>query len=151
MRRLRRAVALGILSLGLAGCAISAVDMAPDRHDQPWNPATTASGEIVPGERLPLTVPARLRASLQRRGCRGAASAAGRRPAQDLYASRTDRYRANEQSVDADRVERCAQGRVGGRPRAEHLSSEDHGGRRRRLSDRRRRQCGDRNGWPGRG
>jgi outer membrane protein len=42
-----------ILSLCLAGCAISAVEMAPDRADQPWNPATTASGEIVPGEKAP--------------------------------------------------------------------------------------------------
>jgi outer membrane protein TolC len=53
MRRLEQAVALGILSLCLAGCAISAVEMAPDRADQPWNPATTASGEIVPGEKAP--------------------------------------------------------------------------------------------------
>jgi hypothetical protein len=53
MRRLERAVAVAVSSLYLAGCAISAVDMAPDRPDQPWNPATTATGEIVPGQKAP--------------------------------------------------------------------------------------------------
>src|SRR6476660_1089424 len=53
MRRLRRAIALAVSSLYLAGCAISAVDMAPDCADQPWNPATTPSGEIIPGEKAP--------------------------------------------------------------------------------------------------
>ncbi len=38
-----------ILSAVLAGCATSAIDMAPDRPDRPWVPATTAGGEIVPG------------------------------------------------------------------------------------------------------
>jgi outer membrane protein len=49
MRQLKRAAALAVASIGLAGCAISALDMAPERADQPWNPATTATGEIVPG------------------------------------------------------------------------------------------------------
>jgi outer membrane protein TolC len=53
MRRLKRAVALAISSFCLAGCAISAVDMAPDRPDQPWNPATTSTGEIIPGAKAP--------------------------------------------------------------------------------------------------
>src|SRR5260370_42294841 len=49
MRRLKRAVALAVSSFCLAGCAIFAVDMAPDRPDQPWHPATTVTGEIIPG------------------------------------------------------------------------------------------------------
>jgi outer membrane protein TolC len=53
MRRLKRVVALAISSFCLAGCAITAVDMAPDRPDQPWNPATTATGEIIPGAKAP--------------------------------------------------------------------------------------------------
>jgi outer membrane protein TolC len=53
MRRLKRAVAFAIFSFCLAGCAITAVEMAPDRPDQPWNPATTATGEIVPGAKAP--------------------------------------------------------------------------------------------------
>ncbi len=53
MRRLKRAVAFAIGSIWLAGCATSAVDMAPERSDQPWNPATTATGEIIPGAKAP--------------------------------------------------------------------------------------------------
>ncbi len=53
MGRLKRAVALAISSIWLAGCAISALDMAPEHPDQPWNPATTATGEIIPGAKAP--------------------------------------------------------------------------------------------------
>jgi outer membrane protein len=51
---MRRSVALTafvLLTLSLAGCATSAVDMAPDRPDQPWTPATSPDGEIVAGQR----------------------------------------------------------------------------------------------------
>ena len=42
--------ALGIsVSLLLAGCATSAIDMAPERPDRPWSPAVTGGGEIVAG------------------------------------------------------------------------------------------------------
>jgi outer membrane protein TolC len=34
----------------LAGCATSAIEMAPDRPDRPWTPTTTDSGEIIPGK-----------------------------------------------------------------------------------------------------
>ena len=34
----------------LAGCATSAIEMAPERPDRPWTPATTGSGEIIPGK-----------------------------------------------------------------------------------------------------
>jgi outer membrane protein len=34
----------------LAGCATSALRMAPPRDDRPWQPQTTADGEIIPGE-----------------------------------------------------------------------------------------------------
>jgi hypothetical protein len=41
--------ALAVLSAAwLAGCATSAIEMAPDRPDRPWTPATTESGEIIP-------------------------------------------------------------------------------------------------------
>ncbi len=42
-----------LLSLQLAGCATSALNMAPDRPDAPWTPATNPGGEIVAGERAP--------------------------------------------------------------------------------------------------
>lgn len=38
-----------LLSAALAGCASSAIDMAPDRPDRPWVPATTTDGAIIPG------------------------------------------------------------------------------------------------------
>src|SRR5271170_6446482 len=42
-----------LLSLQLAGCATSALRMAPDHPDAPWTPATNPDGEIVAGERAP--------------------------------------------------------------------------------------------------
>jgi outer membrane protein TolC len=43
---------LAVLSVSwLAGCATSALEMAPDRPDRPWTPATTESGQIVPGKK----------------------------------------------------------------------------------------------------
>ena len=52
MHPLEKAAAI-LLCAGLAGCASWAVDMAPERPDQPWAPAVTATGEIVPGEKNP--------------------------------------------------------------------------------------------------
>src|SRR5580698_5514205 len=53
-----RAVALIVLVLlPFAGCANWAVDMAPDRHDAPWIPATSPAGEIAAGERGPADQP----------------------------------------------------------------------------------------------
>ena len=49
MRRPSTSAILSILSLSLAGCATSAIEMAPSEPDQPWAPATSASGEIIPG------------------------------------------------------------------------------------------------------
>lgn len=43
------ALAAGLLSVWLGGCATSALDMAPERPDRPWSPVTTAGGEIVAG------------------------------------------------------------------------------------------------------
>jgi outer membrane protein len=40
-----------LLSLQLAGCATSALNMAPGSPDRPWTPATTPDGAIVAGER----------------------------------------------------------------------------------------------------
>jgi outer membrane protein len=53
MRRPAALVALVLVSLPLAGCAISALNMAPDRPDAPWVPATGPDGEIAGGERGP--------------------------------------------------------------------------------------------------
>jgi outer membrane protein TolC len=50
MRRREGAIAAFLSSVWLAGCATSALDMAPDRPDRPWVPATTESGEIIAGE-----------------------------------------------------------------------------------------------------
>ncbi len=33
----------------LSGCATSALDRAPPQPDRPWQPATTSTGEIIPG------------------------------------------------------------------------------------------------------
>ena len=50
MRRLNPSFALAILAAaGLAGCATSSLDMAPDSPDRPWQPQTDAAGAIVPG------------------------------------------------------------------------------------------------------
>lgn len=38
-----------LAALALAGCATSAVDLAPPAPDRPWQPPTTAGGEIVAG------------------------------------------------------------------------------------------------------
>jgi outer membrane protein TolC len=50
MRRRKETIAAVLSSVWLASCATSALDMAPDRPDRPWVPATTESGEIVAGE-----------------------------------------------------------------------------------------------------
>jgi outer membrane protein len=47
-----------LFSLQLAGCATSALNMAPDRPDAPWTPAITPDGEIVAGERAAPNQPA---------------------------------------------------------------------------------------------
>jgi outer membrane protein len=50
MRRLNPPFALAILAAaGLAGCATSSLDMAPDSPDRPWQPQTNTAGAIVPG------------------------------------------------------------------------------------------------------
>jgi len=55
---LRKAELLAVLApLVAAGCATSALRMAPPRDDRPWQPPTSASGEIIPGE-LPEQNPA---------------------------------------------------------------------------------------------
>ncbi len=38
-----------LAALTLAGCATSALDLAPPQPDRPWQPQTTSSGEIVAG------------------------------------------------------------------------------------------------------
>jgi outer membrane protein TolC len=50
MRRFNATLAV-LSAAWLAGCATSAIEMAPDRPDRPWTPATTASGEIIPGKK----------------------------------------------------------------------------------------------------
>jgi outer membrane protein len=57
MRRPIASIAFAIVALPLAGCASAAIDMAPDRPDRPWTPATLADGEIVPGEHAPADLP----------------------------------------------------------------------------------------------
>jgi len=58
MRRPVALIALVLLSLPLAGCATSALNMAPDRPDGPWTPATDPNGGIVAGERAAADQPA---------------------------------------------------------------------------------------------
>jgi outer membrane protein len=52
MRRPVALIALVFLSFPIAGCATSALDMAPDRPDAPWTAATGPNGEIVPDGRV---------------------------------------------------------------------------------------------------
>ncbi|WP_174364387.1 TolC family protein [uncultured Caballeronia sp.] len=50
MLRLKPSFALAILTAaGLAGCATSSIDMAPESPDHPWQPKTDSTGAIVPG------------------------------------------------------------------------------------------------------
>jgi outer membrane protein len=49
MRQLKPGIVIAIFSVALGGCAVSAIDMAPGRADEPWVPTTAATGEIVPG------------------------------------------------------------------------------------------------------
>src|ERR1700754_2322933 len=49
MHRRERAIGAVLSSVWLAGCATSALEMAPERPDRPWVPATTESGEIIAG------------------------------------------------------------------------------------------------------
>ncbi|MGU7770739.1 TolC family protein [Burkholderia sp. MR1-5-21] len=43
------AAAAAAAAVVLAGCATSSLDLAPEASDRPWQPQTTAAGEIVPG------------------------------------------------------------------------------------------------------
>ena len=49
--RLREAAITLFFCLSATGCATSALDMAPERADRPWTPATTPEGEIIAGEK----------------------------------------------------------------------------------------------------
>lgn len=51
MPRLEALAAALLGATALAGCATSALQMAPDRPDQPWTPAVTSTGEIKAGEK----------------------------------------------------------------------------------------------------
>jgi outer membrane protein len=50
MRRRERRIPAVLSSVWLAGCATSALDIAPERPDRPWVPPTTESGEIIAGK-----------------------------------------------------------------------------------------------------
>jgi outer membrane protein len=49
MRQFKPSIVVAVCSIGLSGCAVWDVNMAPDRADKPWTPTTTTTGEIVPG------------------------------------------------------------------------------------------------------
>jgi outer membrane protein len=49
MRQFKPSIVVAICSMGLSGCAVWDINMAPDRADKPWTPTTTTTGEIVPG------------------------------------------------------------------------------------------------------
>jgi hypothetical protein len=51
MRRSVAFIAFGLFRL--VGCAPLALNMAPDRPDAPWRPATNPQGEIVAGQQAP--------------------------------------------------------------------------------------------------
>jgi outer membrane protein len=49
MRQFKPSIVVAICSMGLSGCAVWDVNMAPDRADKPWTPSTMTTGEIIPG------------------------------------------------------------------------------------------------------
>ena len=51
MRLRERASLLLLLTVLLAGCATDSVELAPAQPDRPWAPATTATGEIIAGQK----------------------------------------------------------------------------------------------------
>src|SRR5262245_19214912 len=53
--RALESIRLFVLGAMLAGCATSAVEMAPERADRPWRPQTTSDGEIIPGREAATT------------------------------------------------------------------------------------------------
>ena len=57
MRRPAAVIALVLVSVSLAGCATSDLNMAPYRPNAPWIPATGPEGEIAAGERGPADQP----------------------------------------------------------------------------------------------
>src|SRR6478735_4429062 len=57
MRRPTALIALALVSVSLAGCAKWALNMAPDRPNAPWIPATGPDGKIAAGERGPSDQP----------------------------------------------------------------------------------------------
>src|SRR5437899_13049399 len=57
MRRLEAAIACALCVAWLAGCATSALEMAPPRPDRPWAPATTAEGDLIAGQKGPADMP----------------------------------------------------------------------------------------------
>jgi outer membrane protein len=50
MRRREGAIAAVLSAAWLAGCATSALEMAPERPDRPWVPPTTEAGDIIAGK-----------------------------------------------------------------------------------------------------
>ena len=57
MRPLNSLLLFAVLGAMLAGCASSAIVMAPERPDRPWTPAVTETGEIIPNEKPPPELP----------------------------------------------------------------------------------------------
>ena len=53
MRRPAAFIVFGLHVLPLASCAPLALNMAPERPDAPWTPATGPQGEIIAGQRAP--------------------------------------------------------------------------------------------------
>lgn len=53
MRRPAAFIVFGLYVLPLASCAPLALNMAPERPDAPWTPATGPQGEIIAGQRAP--------------------------------------------------------------------------------------------------
>ncbi|WP_213959125.1 TolC family protein [Variovorax sp. dw_954] len=51
MRRLEGAITCALCAAWLAGCATSALEMAPPQPDRPWTPAITSEGEMIAGQK----------------------------------------------------------------------------------------------------
>ncbi|KGR97576.1 hypothetical protein [Burkholderia savannae] len=52
-------LSIALAVAGLAGCATSSLDMAPDAPDRPWRPQTDVAGAIEPGSSTPAASVAR--------------------------------------------------------------------------------------------
>ena len=145
MRRRKGTIAAVLSSVWLTGCATSALDMAPERPDRPWVPATTASGEVIAGQ--PQAPPTAEGYVLPANPTLGKVPSPPTVEGAKVYSlSELIDLAEIEQSGDADCLERGAASRARRRDRRERLPPGYYGNRHRRIPGQQRSSNGARNG-----